>query len=198
MANISNIKIPDGTSYGFNADTLDGVHASELYPKKNIVAFSDSFSLRYPYIVDEENSGIFSEFARKTADKSVQEKSWRLYSIDGIKYATMRAYSDTEGQVIWDFVNGTADMSLRYNGKKVLVSGQQGNVYQIGTVKDMANGVAKDVATAFNPIIVVLYDAYGHVVTNGFSIAMGAKKFTLTPSNISIIGSTSAKWIAFG
>lgn len=67
---------------------------------------------------------------------------------------------------------------------------------ETGSVSGLANGTATSVATSFTPTIVILYDS-GHVVQSGFALSTKTNGFTITPANVSTMGTTAVKWVAF-
>lgn len=187
MADVTKIKTPNGSVYDIRDDNA--------IPKAAEVPLTDSFSVSYPNMTDPDGLSIYREYYRKMSDSSLVDKIWRVFTTGGDKYSDLRATA-TATSVTWNF-SGTASYSLKVNGKTVVVDGEQGTVYQTGTITNMSDGTAQSKSLTFTPTIVILYDLYGHVITGGFSITMGTKKFTITPSSISTIGNSTAKWVAF-
>lgn len=68
---------------------------------------------------------------------------------------------------------------------------------EYGVTPTLTNGTATAIAVSFNPQVVLLMNN-GHVITGGYAIAMGAKKFTVTPSAVSTMGTVAPNYIAFG
>ena len=66
-----------------------------------------------------------------------------------------------------------------------------------GTITGLANGTAKTVSLPFSPVF-VLFHSNGHVVQGGFALSCGTNSFTITPANVSTMGSTAVGYIAFG
>lgn len=66
-----------------------------------------------------------------------------------------------------------------------------------GTITGLSNGTAKTVSLPFSPVF-VLFHSNGHVVQGGFALSCGTNSFTITPANVSIMGSTAVGYIAFG
>lgn len=66
-----------------------------------------------------------------------------------------------------------------------------------GTITGLSNGTAKTVSLPFSPVF-VLFHSNGHVVQGGFALSCGTNRFTITPANVSTMGSTAVGYIAFG
>ena len=66
-----------------------------------------------------------------------------------------------------------------------------------GTITGLSNGAAKTVSLPFSPVF-VLFHSNGHVVQGGFALSCGTNSFTITPANVSTMGSTAVGYIAFG
>ena len=66
-----------------------------------------------------------------------------------------------------------------------------------GTITGLSNGTAKTVSLPFSPVF-VLFHSNGHVVQGGFALSCGTNSFTITPANVSTMGSTAVGYIAFG
>lgn len=67
---------------------------------------------------------------------------------------------------------------------------------ETGSVSGLANGTVTSVTTSFTPTIVILYDS-GHIVQSGFALSTKTNGFTITPANVSTMGTTAVKWVAF-
>lgn len=186
MADISKIKLPNGSVYDIRDDNA--------VPKSQVVALSDSFTVSFPQITDTNGVDVYREYCRKKADGKTVNKVWRMFSIDGSAYSDFQAYSTDKNTVNWN-ISGTGNFALKVNGKNVVVEGQQGSVYQTGTINNIVDGTPQSKTLTFTPTIVILYDLYGHVIDSGFSIEMGTNKFTMTPSALAVY--LACKWIAF-
>lgn len=68
---------------------------------------------------------------------------------------------------------------------------------EYGVTPTLTNGTATAIAVSFNPQVVLLMNN-GHIITGGYAITMGAKKFTVTPSSVSTMGTVAPNYIAFG
>lgn len=182
---------------GGNADTVDGVHASDLIRKISAIPLSDDYT-SFMLITDENSARVYQEYVRKKADSSGIEKFWRLYTSDAAKYCDLRAITDSSG-VTWNFT-GTGSTAVQVNGKRVLVEGDATSVTsETGIINALSNGTAQSVSLSFNPVAVLFFDStYNHIVNSGFSLSLGTKKFTITPASVSTMGTTSVRFVAFG
>lgn len=66
-----------------------------------------------------------------------------------------------------------------------------------GTITGLSNGTAKSVSLPFSPVF-VLFHSNGHVVQSGFALSCGTNSFTITPANVTTMGTTAVGYIAFG
>ena len=182
---------------GGNADTVDGVHASDLIRKISAIPLSDDYT-SFMLITDENSARVYQEYVRKKADSSGIEKFWRLYTSDAAKYCDLRAAVDSSG-VTWNFT-GTGSTAVQVGGKRVLVEGDATSVTsETGIINALSNGTAQPVSLSFNPVAVLFFDStYNHIVNSGFSLSLGTKKFTITPASVSAMGTTSLRFVAFG
>ena len=83
-----------------------------------------------------------------------------------------------------------------FGGNNVAVDIATSNIAS-GTITKLSNNIEKTIPLPFSPVF-VLFHSNGHVVQGGFALSCGTNSFTITPANVSIMGSTAVEFVAFG
>lgn len=192
MADISKIKLPDGNIYDINVSSLR--HES---------AYSDIFSTtltsthgcwnKWVYIVGSSNNASSSDYIANAPETSTA--LWYEVLTGG---RVNRAF-----QIAIGCYRHQRNMYIRYmhdgawSGWNKISPVETTTLQEYGVTPTLTNGKPTDIAVSFNPQVVLLMNN-GHVITGGYAIAMGAKKFTVTPSSVSTMGTVAPNYIAFG
>ena len=95
----------------------------------------------------------------------------------------------------WDASNQYFKLKT-FGGNNVAVDIATSNTAS-GTITGLSNGTAKSVSLPFSPVF-VLFHSNGHVVQSGFALSCGTNSFTITPANVTTMGTTAVGYIAFG
>lgn len=191
---------------GGNADTVGGhtvltdvpenaVFDLSGYMKKNEPITIGNVFTPFPRQVDTNGKIVYSEYTRKNSDGTADKLFRIMGDPDAPSYSDFQAHYDGQN-VIWYF-NGTGlGVSAKISGKTVITEATAA-LQEFGGTPKLSDGVKTDVAVSFNPKIVLLFNS-GRIITGGYAIAMGTKKFTVTPSSVSAMGTATPGYIAFG
>lgn len=178
-----------------NAVFTDTVPDMSGYMKKNETITIGNVFTPFPRQVDTNGKIVYSEYTRKKSDGTADKLFRIMGDPDVPSYSDFQAHYDGQN-VIWYF-NGTGlGVSVKIGGKAVITESTAA-LQEFGVTPTLSNSVKTDVAVSFNPKIVLLFNN-GHIITGGYSIAMGTKKFSITPSAVSTMGTVSPSYIAFG
>ena len=182
---------------GGNADTLDGQHASAFlgggfvyksYLEGGYGSDMDNYVTDYHgFVYNCTNTPNPNEYGFLDVSNfygggflpSLPENGGVIRQIF-TSYSTFGTYTRLRRQNVWE--------------NWVLLSDSVKTAS--GTITGLANGTAKTVSLPFSPVF-VLFHSNGHVVQGGFALSCGTNSFTITPANVSTMGSTAVGYIAF-
>lgn len=211
-------EIPDVTGYakktdipsslpanGGNADTVDSKHASDFANAYNDLLMNylsgqkgDIRVLAYKlpmgnYAFSTGDSGLGNITFPFTGQGSL---TWipSKYAARNLFYGLLiiRPLTSSSGSTFMCTVYNTSS----YTGwQEIPVAISKGKT-ETGSVSGLANGTAKSVTTSFTPKIVILFST-GHIVQSGFALSTKTNGFTITPANVSTMGTTAVDWVAF-
>ena len=165
-----------------NADMLDGHHESEFARSSSpTIAYRIAMTggTTFPYIIDWG-----SDFIIRNAqlDESAAQNTYSQITIK------------TDGVYVESMSNGAYAGSYR-----VLTEADTSiNPINTGEIRNMSEGTAYPMNLPFTPVAVLFFDlSYNHHINGGFTLSLQSNGFTITPSDMAKMGTTSVRYVAF-
>lgn len=184
-----NADVPENAVF---TDTVPNL--SEYMKKIETITIGNAFT-PFPRQVDINGKMVYGEYTRKKSDGTADKLFRIMGDPDAPSYSDFQAHYDGQN-VIWYFNGTELGVSVKIGGKAVITEATA-VMQEFGVTPTLSNSVKTDVVVSFNPKIVLLFNN-GHIITGGYSITMGTKKFSITPSAVSTMGTVSPNYIAFG
>lgn len=165
-----------------NADMLDGHHESE-FARSSSPAIANQIAMTggttFPHIIVWG-----SDFIIRNAqlDESITQNTYSQITIkpDGVYVESMSngAYAGSY-RVLTE-----ADTSI--------------NPINTGEIRSMSENTAYPITLPFTPVAVLFFDlTYNHHINGGFTLSLQTNGFTITPSDMAKMGTTSVRYVAF-
>lgn len=196
---------------GGNSDTVGGHTVKSDVPENAV--FTDTKYDLSPYmkistdipqtdaassvgVVTQNGVIVTRDYVAKPIDASTCTRYYRTFSPDASKYVDMRITTSAAGATV-QFTGTLSITAFTVAGRQIAYKDEMpaGKV-ETGSVSGLANGTATSVTTSFTPKIVILFST-GHIVQSGFALSMKTNGFTITPANVSTMGTTAVDWVAF-
>lgn len=162
-----------------DSDKLDGHHESEFarssYPTIN-GKITMTGGTTFPYIIVWGDEIIIRN---AQLDESAAQNT---YSQIGIK---------PDGVFVGSVINGALMGSYR-------VLTEADTSINTGEIRNMSQNTAYSMNVPFTPVAVLFFDlTYNHHINGGFTLSLQTNGFTITPSDMAKMGTTSVRYVAF-